>query len=233
MLLLAAPLCSCLGPPDPIELRFRVTMELIDHGVRRHGQAIWSYTRITPRFPLVDQLETRFVAEAIAIPAAGQGWLFVLPNNVHFSGGGAEWMLSAYDARPTNPWDARQALRSLAADQGRTARITCVTRARNQAGPVEGAICPTILYASDPADKASFREIAAPDGQAIASVRVDSITFAITRDVPSARLSSLVPWLPRRPHRGTVTQESPSDFLVTPDWLATSARPGASHLPKV
>ncbi len=198
--LLPAVLGGCALRPRAAEVRYRVTVEVLDGGQPRTGSAVWSHLLAKPAVALVSAYDGKFHGEAVAVDLSGGRTLFALLRDAR--GGNAMPLLperlfgdigrSARGEKKRFGADRLADVRDIATRDGAVASLDW----REHPG-----WAPMLVTFRDIADPTTVEKVD-PDAPAAVlgpGVALTGIRVAITRDPVSTGIARRLPWLGRYP----------------------------------
>lgn len=188
--------CRVFGG-GPVEVRYKVTLEVEQSGRVRSGSSVWSWTLSKAGAPLASAYNGKFEGEAVAVELADRGWLFAVLRG----GDGDEGAMMLLperlfgdigrDARGETkqyPSDRVADLRDIASRVGERRVLDCRARAN---------WCPLLVTFADIDNPESVSEIdpvGFNDGSG-PPIRVRQIVVEIV-DAPVTRgIKQRLPWL--------------------------------------
>jgi hypothetical protein len=188
LLVVGSSLAAC---NQPVEVRYRITVEVNDRGTIRSGSSVWSFALAKSLLPLASKYNYRFRGEAVAVKIPGRGTLFALVDS------GAMYPENLFGdlRRPTiNPPqfpDRVEDLRHIKRMDGATEALNCVNPAWI------GIICPKLIRFRNIEDPRTIkvvspRNLAEYFGN---GVSLRKITVRITNDSVTTGITKVLPWL--------------------------------------
>lgn len=177
------------------DVRFRVSVEIVEGGIIRRGSSVWAMKRELRFFGFGESFE--YVAEAVPIRLGDGSWFFFLPTNKDYSGGGASWPEQLFKTHGGGSLQRLISnLRALSRQTGRSERYTCASDPSDRRVLNGVPVCPTLLRAANPADPQSYRVIPWLEGpQKSPQPVIRSVVATITDQPASWRLSRICTWL--------------------------------------
>jgi hypothetical protein len=190
-LLLVSSLAVC-GCNRPVEVRYRVTVEVDDGGTVRTGSGVWSFALEKSALPLASPYNSRFRGEAIPVDLPGRGTLFALVDGVRMYPENLFGDMGRSRTGPPRYSDRIEDLRHIQTMIGVRADLVCVNP------PWLGVRCPTLARFGDIRLPVTVEEV--DPGNLTASfgpkVRLKRVSIQITDDPITTGIQKIIPWLP-------------------------------------
>lgn len=201
---LAAVLGSCGLLGGPAEVRYRVTVEVIDNGIVRSGSSVWSWQLNEADLPLATAYDGKLRGEAVAVDMSGGRTLFAILRGADGQSGMAELLperlfgdigrASRGEETQFSP-DRVADLRDIASREGEAATLDCAAHP---------GWCPMLVSFADIDNPASVKQV--QPGNLAATfgpgVRLKAITVEITDDPVTSGIEKRLGWI--RGHRGSL-----------------------------
>jgi len=185
------------GCDSSAEVRYKVTVEVEDHDVRRVGESVWSWALTKPSNPLTMPYKGKFEGDAVTVPLGDGRRIFALLRGADEQEGAAALLAERTFG------DIGRALRGEPVRFG-SDRVKDVTDIASRVGErhrleckAEASICPMLVVFADPRVAASVSQLdPASFSQSLGSgVVLRGITVEVTRAPVTRTIQKELPWL--------------------------------------
>jgi len=189
LLVLSTVLAGC---SPSARVRYRVTVEVDDHGLIRSGSGVWSFALREAWLPLVSAYDPHFLGEAFPVELPGRGTIFVLPLGRVAAGPVRQGFVEMYPEHlfePEFPGNDRVSeLRRIATEVGRSIQLSCSAE--------EKYTCPALFRFKDITDPTSIQALDSSNlGETFGpSVSLRRVVVQITNDNPSFGVKARLPY---------------------------------------
>ena len=211
MLALVALLAGCDGPSA--EVHYRISVNIIDHGVVRNGSVVWRERISRPPIRLLTPFKSNFTGEAIPIALPGRGMVFILPTGPGPSNSAIWYLMTSHfiGRVPGLGLNNVEFMRGIAKYDGTTYKVACDYRLTNVAGNPKRlspeieknggmdkrALCPNIGFSAKPQIEDEFKLINYNELRRLTGEEhpIPAIEVTITKEPATRRIEELLPWL--------------------------------------